>query len=265
MIYILAVLAFVFTFLGGVFALKFKDKLHLIAGFSAGAVLGLAFFDLIPEALEISEGYFDASQVMTVFALAFIAYTILDRMFLHHSHGNEEVICQNETHGHKATRNPMLGVGALSLHSLFDGLAIGLSFQVSISTGIIVAIAVLAHDFSDGINTVNFVLKNEGDGHEHDHAEGEKCNSGHKKVYKWLLVDSIAPVIGVVLGSIIILPDNVVGIIVAAFAGFFTYLGASELLPESYHNHPSWATTLMTVLGMGVIYSIIKLGELGLS
>ena len=41
------------TFLGGMFALRFKDKLHLILGFSAGAVIGVAFFDLLPEALNL--------------------------------------------------------------------------------------------------------------------------------------------------------------------------------------------------------------------
>ena len=44
-----ALAIFIFTFLGGLFALKFKDKLHLILGFSAGSVIGVAFFDLLSE------------------------------------------------------------------------------------------------------------------------------------------------------------------------------------------------------------------------
>ena len=51
MLALLALATFSATLLGGLFALRFKDKLHLILGFSAGAVIGLAFFDLLPEAI----------------------------------------------------------------------------------------------------------------------------------------------------------------------------------------------------------------------
>ena len=37
-------------YLAGAFALRFKDRLHLIMGFSAGALIAVAFFDLLPEA-----------------------------------------------------------------------------------------------------------------------------------------------------------------------------------------------------------------------
>jgi zinc transporter ZupT len=41
-----------FTAVGGMFALKHTDRLHLILSFSAGAVIGVAFFDLMPEAFQ---------------------------------------------------------------------------------------------------------------------------------------------------------------------------------------------------------------------
>jgi ZIP family zinc transporter len=49
MIIWISIAALISTFLGGIFALRFKDKLHLILGFSAGAIIGVAFFDLLPE------------------------------------------------------------------------------------------------------------------------------------------------------------------------------------------------------------------------
>jgi hypothetical protein len=42
MIIWISIAALVSTFLGGIFALRFKDKLHLILGFSAGAITGVA-------------------------------------------------------------------------------------------------------------------------------------------------------------------------------------------------------------------------------
>ena len=49
---VVGVAAFISTMLGGSLALRLRDRLHLILGFSAGAVIAVAFFDLMPEALK---------------------------------------------------------------------------------------------------------------------------------------------------------------------------------------------------------------------
>jgi ZIP family zinc transporter len=237
MIILITIATFFSTLLGGLFALKFKDKLHLILGFSAGAVIAVAFFDLIPEAIELGEGKFEVSFITGIIALGFILYMILDRFIFLHSHNHEEgEVCLHP--------RGKLGAGSLSFHSFLDGIAIGLAFQVSPAVGAIVAIAVLTHDFSDGINTVNMVLKN---------------NGNKKEAFRWLLVDSIAPVLGITATLFFTLPAAVLGIILALFAGFFLYIGASDLLPESHHNHPTIWTTLMTILGVLVLFVAIKL------
>ena len=48
----------------------------------------------------------------------------------------------------------------------------------------------------------------------------------------------------------------------ALFAGFFIYISASDLLPESYHDHPTIWTTAMTILGMAVVYVAVNLAQL---
>src|ERR1700727_2544178 len=68
----------VFTFLGGYLALRLKRKLYLILGFSAGAVIGLAFFDLLPMALELSAKGYPPRTIATVAGLGFIIYFIID-------------------------------------------------------------------------------------------------------------------------------------------------------------------------------------------
>src|SRR6185369_11386492 len=156
MLILIAFLTLSFTLLGGLFALKFKDKLHLILGFSAGAVIGVAFFDLLPEAINLGSANYNTSLITTISALGFIIYMILDRFVILHSHHDEK---EEEHHLHSRGK---LGAGSLSIHSFLDGIAIGLAFQVSSMVGAIVAIAVLVHDFSDGINTVSLILKNEG-------------------------------------------------------------------------------------------------------
>src|SRR5437764_643418 len=86
MVYVIAFATFCSTMLGGLFALRLKDKLHLILGFSAGAVIGVAFFDLLPEALELGTKSHEISTVVAVTALGFLVYLVLDRTVFHHDH-----------------------------------------------------------------------------------------------------------------------------------------------------------------------------------
>jgi zinc transporter ZupT len=240
MITFISILAFICTLLGGLFALKFKDKLHLILGFSAGAVVGVAFFDLIPESIELMSGTYDIDVVMAIVAAGFICYMILDRFIILHSHHDDD-----HDHGHSHTRGK-LGASSLSVHSFLDGVAIGLAFQVSSAVGAVVAAAVLVHDFSDGINTVNMILKN----------GGEK-----KQALRWLMVDALAPILGIVSTLFFTLPEASLGLLLSVFSGFFLYIGASDLLPESHHSHPTAWTTIATIVGVVVMYTVIRIAH----
>lgn len=241
-LFILSVAAFAATLLGGLFALHFKDRLHLILGFSAGAVIGVAFFDLLPEAIQLGGERYGTATVTSVMALGFVLYMILDRLVVFHSHSHAE-----EADAGRSSHRGKLGAGSLSIHSFLDGIAIGLAFQVSAAVGAIVAIAVLTHDFSDGINTVNLILKNKGE---------------RKEAFRWLVADAFAPVVGVVSTLFFTLPESALGIMLALFSGFFLYIGASDLLPESHHAHPTLWTTTMTVLGVTVLFVVIKLANI---
>lgn len=240
MIVIFSLLTVFCTLLGGLFALRYKDKLHLIMGFSAGAIIGVAFFDLLPEALLLSRTAYTTEFVTSVVAFGFLAYLILDRfIFLHaHDHSDDET-----AHAHRGR----LGAGSLSVHSALDGVAIGLAFQASTSVGLVVATAVLVHDFSDGINTVNFILKNKGN---------------TVTAFRWLVADALAPALGVLSTLFFSVRDSTLGILLAVFCGFFLYIGASDLLPESHHAHPTRWTTLATLLGVLVLFGAIRLGGL---
>jgi ZIP family zinc transporter len=235
---IIGLAAVIFTGLGGLFALKFKDKLHLILGFSAGAVISVALFELLPESINLGSGKYGVNKITSLVALGFVIFMIFDRLFSLHFHEEDK-----DEHSHGRGR---LGAATLSFHSLLDGFCIGLAFKISSEIGWIVAAAVLAHDFSDGINTVNMVLKNSG---------------GFKEAAKWLIVDAVAPAVGVLAAFFFTVNDSTLGLILAVFTGFFLYISASDLIPESHHRHPKFATTLMTILGMVVIFVATLLGK----
>ncbi|MDP2665737.1 MAG: ZIP family metal transporter [bacterium] len=234
-ILLIALAASVATFIGGSFALRFRDKLHLILGFSAGAVAGVALFDLLPEAIDLGTKYHSASTVALFIALGLFGYLILDRLILLHTHEEE-----GETNAPRG----FFGAFTLSAHSFFDGIAIGVGFQVSAVVGIVVAVAVLTHDFSDGINTVNLVLRNGG---------------SWKQAFRWLLVDAAAPVLGAASTLFFRIPESSLGLVLAVFVGTFLYLSASDLIPESHHRHPRALTTVMTLLGALVLYTVVRL------
>src|ERR1700690_395322 len=88
--FIISIAAFCSTMIGGLLALKLRDRLHIILGFSAGAVVAVAFFDLMPEALELGTHTHQISTVVSFVALGFLLYLLLDRVLLLHSHAHDE-------------------------------------------------------------------------------------------------------------------------------------------------------------------------------
>ncbi len=234
-LFLISIATFVSTMIGGSLALRLRDRLHLILGFSAGAVIAVAFFDLMPEALELGEEY-GTQNMLSMVALGFLVYLLLDRLLLLHSHAHEDHE-QEQSRGH-------VRAGSLSIHSFLDGVGIGLAFQVSTAVGAVVALAVLAHDFSDGINTVNVVTRHGG---------------SRQKALRWLLVDACAPVLGIIASLFFFLSGAHLGLLLALFAGFFLYIGASDLVPESHHVHPTFWTTAMTIVGALFLFATIRL------
>jgi zinc transporter ZupT len=230
--YLVGLAATLSTLAGGLFALRFQDRLHLVLGFSAGAVMAVAVLDLLREAVELAAGSWDTLTVLAVSVAGSLLYMAFDRAAAHRAGDSPE-----GGRGH-------LGAASLTVHSFLDGLAVGLAFKISAKVGIPVAAAVLAHDFSDGINTVNISLIG---------------GIREKGTRRWLIADALAPLVGVGAASILRLPPSRLSPVLALFAGFFLYMGWSELSPESYHRHPRIWTTLSTILGAAAMYVIIRI------
>ncbi|HKU64807.1 MAG TPA: ZIP family metal transporter [Rhizomicrobium sp.] len=233
LVLLIALCAMTATMLGGVLALKLEGKLPLVMGFSAGAVIGVAFFDLAPEALEVGRGLYAPENLLALAALGFFFYTVLDRLVARHD-------CEGQANPARG----LIGAASFSAHSVLDGFAMGVAFQASHQIGLIVAAAVLAHDFADGLNTVNVVMKNGGT---------------RRFALRWLAVDATAPVVGAGL-SLLLTPDrSLLALLLALFCGFFLHIGASGLLPESHRAHPRPSTTIAALLGAGFLYVVTSL------
>jgi zinc transporter ZupT len=231
---VIAAGVFASTLLGGVLALRLRDRLHLILGFSAGAVVGVAIFDLLPEAFREQNG---AGQPALLVGCGFLLYLLLDRILLTAHSAETDLFQGHPVHNARG----VLGASSLVAHSFMDGISIGFGFQVSRGIGLAIATSVLVHDFSDGINTINVVLKNGGN---------------PRRALGWLLADAVVPAIGIGTAALVRLPERWLGSFVALLAGFFLHLGASDLVPESHHRHPKMLTTVATLVGAALIYLV---------
>jgi ZIP family zinc transporter len=225
--------AFAATMTGGVLALKLAGKLPLVMGFSAGAVIGVAFFDLAPEALETGSGHYTPRSLLALAALGFFFYSVLDRLVARHD-------CEGEAN---PTRG-MVGAASFSAHSVLDGFAMGVAFLTNHAVGLIVAAAVLAHDFADGLNTVNVVVRNGGT---------------RRFALRWLAIDAVAPIIGAALSLPIAPGPANLSLLLALFCGFFLHIGASGLLPDSNRAYPRPSTTVAVLLGAAFLYGVTAL------
>jgi len=237
----LAALTAIATTAGGFLAIKSKDRLHLVLGLSAGLLLGLVAFDLLPEVFELgTQEIFHAPAVSVALIGGFLLLHFYEQLF-----GSHEPAESDYGHEHEHSSNIAGALGALAMggHVFLDGLALGVAFKVSSDLGIAVFIALLVHAFSDGLNTVSFLIKS--------------GKWGRKGI--WLLgVDAIARVSGAALGTTLALSNNVIAIYLAVFAGIVIYLATSHILPEAHSRHSSKLTILATIFGVLVMWGLVS-------
>jgi ZIP family zinc transporter len=225
------------TSAGGLFALRHRDRLHLILGFSAGVILAVVAFDVLPEIDALAHETHIGFQVpMIALVAGFLAFHIIEKSLLIHTAHEQE---------YGAHVHPSVGKAsalALAGHSLTDGIAIGLGFQVDQTVGIAVALAIIGHDFADGLNTVSVMLTH---------------RNSRAATLRFLLLDALTPLLGVGLTLLVHVPRSALLVYLGLFAGFLLYVGASDILPEAHARHPSARTLAMTVLGTAVMYLVL--------
>ncbi|MDO8489991.1 MAG: ZIP family metal transporter [bacterium] len=227
------------TFLGGLFGIRHRDKLHLIISFTAGVLLSLCFFDIIPEIFTLAtENGFNVLHALIALVVGFLVIHVLEKAAV--IHGTHE----DEYGEHRHEMVGTVGALGLSFHSFLDGVGIGLGFHVNQHVGILIAIAVIAHDFSDGLNTVSYMLLNK---------------NSMKKTITLLTVDAFAPIIGVLATVVITIPKNMLMIYLGFFAGFLLYISASDLLPEAHSKKSSWRLVGLTILGVVFMFVVTRL------
>jgi ZIP family zinc transporter len=231
---IFACFTFVSTCLGGGAAIRMRDRLHLLLGFSSGTVIAVVLFDVIPEIFDLGGS---ATPVMPMVAIGFLVFFGLERITALH---------RSREHAHHTGLHPtefgIIAAAGLSLHSFLDGFAIGVGFQTDFRLGLLISLAVISHDFSDGLNTVTVVL-----------AHGNAVS----RAVRWLFIDASAPMLGALAAFPLRLGRPFLPWLLAFFAGAFLYIGASDLLPEA-REHDSPVVGIATTAGMLLMFLISR-------
>ena len=226
----LAGLTVLSTLAGGLVALRLHRELHTLIALTGGIVVAVALFDVLPEALDSGV---DADRVMALVGVGFLTFFVAERALVLHHRDEPE---QARAHA----RVGILGAAGLSAHSFVDGLGIGLAFGVDTATGLLVFLAVISHDFADGLNTVSFILRQSGN---------------RKQAIRWLAVDALAPLLGAIVGASLNVSHENLGYLLALYGGFFLFMGATDLLPEA-HQHPSHGRVALTVVGFAAVFAL---------
>jgi ZIP family zinc transporter len=230
--------AFFATLLGGFLGVRFKSNLHLVLGFAAGVLVSVVSFDIFPEMMElIASTGVAPSMAMIAFVSGFFVFHVIEKLFLVHS-------AHEADYGHH--HHPAVGTLsalALTFHTFLDGLAIGLSFQVDTALGVAVGIGIVAHGFSDGLNTVSLLL-----------VHGNKM----RHTLRILFLNAAAPLLGGLVSLFVVFSDTTLLLAVGFIGGFLLYIGASDILPEAHSKHSSYGTIIATLLGMLFIFALTQ-------
>ncbi len=234
--------SFFSTTFGGLLALRLRDKLRYVMGFTAGVLIALVAFDLLPEIFHQSQLH-NLDPVIPMIALlaGYLGFYTVEKLSLIHQ-GAQEGEGKDA-----ATAHPTVGVlSALALtgHSFLDGVGIGLGFKVSAAAGLAVAIAVIGHDMSDGLNTVTLMLVN---------------RNTSRRALLLLLMDAIAPVLGTLSTFLFSIQGIALPLYLGFFAGFLLYIGASDILPAAHGKQSSAGTVALTAVGAVFAFLITRL------
>ncbi len=251
---ILAVAVISLLSLVGVFAISLKevtlDKiLFALLSFSAGSILGAAYLDLLPEAVEFFlelGGEEQISIVVLYVTLGFLVFFFLERFvywYHGHVHGYESSVEEKMTVKRFIYLN-LLGDG---IHNLVDGMVIAASFLITIPVGLATTVAVIFHELPQEIGDFGVLVY------------------GGFTRYKALLfnfVSALTAVVGVLISNYFsTYVENFVGLFVAFGAGGFIYLAASELIPEIQKEENIGKSIIQFVL---FVFGIVLIWSLGL-
>jgi len=208
----------------------FKKNVTFLISFAIGILLATAFFHLLPESINLTpNGWF-----YWVLGAIILLYLIEHLTIIH--------FCQEEEcEIHAMGAVSLLGIG---IHSLIDGIIIGVGFKVSFIIGFLAASAVIFHETAEGIIIYTLLIE-------------DKTTRNKALFYSWLV--ALATPLGAILTFLFIqnISAEILGWLIAFSAGSFIYIGASDLIPETHRKY-NFLNIFLVLLGIIFVFVIGK-------
>jgi ZIP family zinc transporter len=250
-ILLVGALPFISTLLGGLAVFRLQHRLHAVMALAAGVIVATALVDLLPESIELIGTDRAPFMAGAAAVIGYLLYASVEA-FIHQSsyeHGHDPLQDPGAPHEHSLTltKGPTIlgwvAPGGLIVHSALDGLAIGLGFEAGTEVGLIVTLAVVVHDFADGLNVVTLAL-----------AGGQSRNGA----LVLLALDAAAIIFGLAISQLIVLSPEALGLVIGVMAGAFIAIGAGHLLPEAQHRSGANVSplVLLTIAGAALVVAI---------
>lgn len=209
---------------------------NFLVSFAAGALLGAAFLELLPEALERGGSF---SMVIVGLLLFYVLERVL--FLRHHVH-----IDSTQPHGGDGVQpsSYLIFVGN-TLHDFTDGIIIALTFLVDLKLGVITTIAVVAHEFPSGIGEFGVLI-----------------HGGVKELQA--LLYTVLSTLATPLGALLTLAlaqrvEPLAGTLLSLAVGGFIYIAAVDLIPETHREFDRRRSLIqggLLVLGILVIFLV---------
>lgn len=206
---------------------------HWVLGFAIGALLGVTFFDILPEAVHD----IGADAAFRYVVVGILVFFLLEKIVLWYHYHREQY------HVHAYTYLVLVGD---AVHNFIDGVALALAFLVSLQLGIATTIAVILHEVPQEIADFGLLLRG---------------GFGRRRAVIVNFLVSLTTIIGALLGYVF--GSHLVSVLpyaLAIIAGNFLYLALSDLLPETHEHEEGTAhfmvQVLLMVLGVTVMHFV---------
>ena len=240
-----------------VFIMKKPNErfLSLMMGLSAGVMIGISVFEMLPAAIQ------NIGLLMTgsAFLLGMIAVALLD-FLIPHEYMQELSVSADETSKDGIDNKRMMRTGGLvaigiAIHNFPEGFVTMTGTFKSLELGLLLAVAISLHNIPEGLSVALPIY----------------CASGDKmKAFKLSFLSGIAEPLGAIfavfiLSTLGLISSDIIDISLAFVAGIMIFISLDELLPSAHaycidNGDTSHVITIGIVAGLAIIlYTIVLL------
>ena len=203
--------------------------LRLLVALGAGFMLAAVFLEVLPESLRMWD---QASRLPWILFLGgYLLVQLFEHTLAPHFHFGEETHHEEMLDSHVS----ITAVGALAIHTFFDGISIASGFVIDLKLGIVIFIAIMLHKLPEGFTVASIML-----------ASGRGPSAARLATY----IIGLATLLGVATVTFV---QTLAPYTLPLSAGVTLYVAASDLIPE-VNEKEGFRTAVFVFAGVALYY-----------